>query len=455
VKTEEKLVEYVVRTRYSDIPPIPLQIAKNVMLTVIGTTIAGSTAEGCEDLVKFYREIGGKEEATILIYDGKVPAENAAFVNGVMGRALDFCDAMAPGLHMGSSIVPVALAASELTQGCTGKEFLTALVLGAVVGARVNLSEAAYDGFDPTGVAGVFAATATAARILRLSAKETWNALALAFNRSGGSFQSNIDGSLAVRTIQGWVSQNSLNCARLAQLGITGPKQFLEGVYGYLHLFGRDKITPDTIVRRLGESFEMESIVFKKYPSCGLTLASTDVILDLMREKHFETQDIERIEVHVPPYAHKLVGHRFQMGDSPRVNAQFSIQYCVANALLRKNSKLRHFEPASVAEPTIMQLIDLVHVTSDASLEARGHTAVDMRITTRDGKTHYKGIDVAPGFPGNSLTQEEHEERFWDCVDFAGEHLPRQNTQDLLTLIAQLEDVPDVRAMIPLLVVEG
>jgi 2-methylcitrate dehydratase PrpD len=155
-----------------------------------------------------------------------------------------------------------------------------------------------------------------------------------------------------VRTIQGWVSQNSLNCARLAQLGITGPKQFLEGVYGYLHLFGRDKITPDTIVRRLGESFEMESIVFKKYPSCGLTLASTDVILDLMREKHFETQDIERIEVHVPPYAHKLVGHRFQIGDNPRVNAQFSIQYCVANALLRKNSKLHHFEPASTRGST-------------------------------------------------------------------------------------------------------
>jgi 2-methylcitrate dehydratase PrpD len=276
----------------------------------------------------------------------------------------------------------------------------------------------------------------------------------LAFNRSGGSFQSNIDGSLAVRIIQGWVAQNSLNCARLARIGITGPKSFVEGIYGYLHLFGRGKVPAETITRRLGESYEMEGIVFKKYPSCGLTLASTNVILDLMRENQFEAEQIERIDVHVPPYAHKLVGHRFQIGENPRVNAQFSIQYCVANALLRKNSKLRHFEPASVAEPTIMQFIDLVHVSSDPSLEARGHTAVDMRIRTRDGKTHYKGIDIAPGFPGNALTQQEHEERFWDCIDFAGEHLPRQNAQDLLTLIAELEDVGDVRAIIPLLIAE-
>jgi len=454
LKTEEALVEYVVKTNYKDIPASPLAVARNVILTVVGTTVAGSTAEGCEALVNFYRGIGGKEEATVLIHGGRLPAENAAFVNSVMGRALDFCDAMAPGLHMGSSIIPVALAAAELAEGCSGRDFLTAIIIGAEVGSRVNLSEAAYDGFDPTGVAGVFAATATASRILRLSTKETWNALALAFNRSGGSFQSNVDGSLAVRTIQGWVSQNSLNCARLARLGITGPRHFMEGVYGYLHIFGKDKITADSLTRKLGEEYRMEGIVFKKYPSCGCTLASTDVILDLMREKRFEAEDIERIDVHVPPYAHKLVGHRFQIGDNPRVNAQFSIQYCVANALLRKSSKLHHFEPSSVGEPTIMQLIDLVHVTSDESLEPRGHTAVDLRVRTKDGTTHYKGIDIAPGFPGNALTQEEHQERFWDCIDFAVKPMERQNAESIVTLIGELEDVPDVRAIIPLLLTE-
>ena len=57
------------------------------------------------------------------------------------------------------------------------------------------------------------------------------HALALAFNKSGGSFQCNIDGTLAVRVIQGFVSQNGIICAQLAKRGITGPENFIEGIY--------------------------------------------------------------------------------------------------------------------------------------------------------------------------------------------------------------------------------
>jgi 2-methylcitrate dehydratase PrpD len=80
-----------------------------------------------------------------------------------------------------------------------------------------------YDGFDPTGVSVVFASTAAAARILGLSPQQTLNALGLALNRCGGSFQSNVDATLAVRVIQGWVAQTGLECAQMALAGITGP----------------------------------------------------------------------------------------------------------------------------------------------------------------------------------------------------------------------------------------
>ena len=159
-----------------------------------------------------------------------------------MCRALDYCDAMAPGIHIGSSLVPAAFAAAEFRGGCSGAEFLTALAVGCELGARFNLSESMYDGFDPTGVAIVFASTAAAARILRLSPRQTLHALGLAFNRCGGSFQSNIDGSLAVRLVQGWVAQTGIECAQMAQHGITGPPNFLGGLYGYAHLYGRDRL---------------------------------------------------------------------------------------------------------------------------------------------------------------------------------------------------------------------
>ena len=80
-----------------------------------------------------------------------------------------------------------------------------------------------------------------ATRILGLTEKQMANALALTFNKAGSSFQSNVDASLAVRVIQGFVSQDAVVCAQLAQRDITGPKNWLTGVWGYYHLFCKDE----------------------------------------------------------------------------------------------------------------------------------------------------------------------------------------------------------------------
>ena len=185
-------------------------------MAVLGTTIAGANAEGCEALVRQVRQWGGRKEATILIHGGKVPAYNAALVNSAMARALDFCDGMVPGMHVGSSSVPTALAAAELAGGCSGKEFLAALVVGTEIASRLN-AVSVYDGFDPTGVCTIFGATAIAGRILGLDTKQMADALALAFNKAGGSMQSNIDGSLAVRVIQGLVSSRGSSVPNLPE----------------------------------------------------------------------------------------------------------------------------------------------------------------------------------------------------------------------------------------------
>jgi 2-methylcitrate dehydratase PrpD len=451
MEIEKKLVEYICASNFKDIPPQPLSVVKNMVLTVLGTTIAGAQAEGCEPLVDLYRGMGGKAEATILNHGGKIPAENAAFVNGLMARALDFCDAVEPGLHIGSSVVPAALAAAELAGSCSGRNFLTALALGTEVAARLNLTEAAYDGFDPTGVCAIFAPAAAAAKILQLGPEQTWNALALAFNKSGGSFQSNIDGSLAVRVIQGWVAQSGVSCARFARAGITGPKRFLEGVYGYFHLYGKDLLNPERAVAGLGEKFELQNLMFKKFPSCGGTLGSTEVILGLIAENRLEPDMIDHIDVTVPPYIHKLVGHEFQIGDNPRVNAQFSIQYCVANALIRKSSKLHHFEESSVRDPEIMPLARKVRVISDPALDARGHTALDMQVFTKSGDNYLKKMDIAPGFPGNPLTPAEHEGRFRDCLEFASRPVERQQADKIIATVTRLEDLEDIRMLISLI----
>ena len=457
MESEKRLAEFVSETKFKDLPQKSVDTIKNVILTILGTTIAGATAEGCEPLVGQVKEWGGRKEATILIHGGKVPAYNAALVNSTMARALDFCDAMMPGMHVGSSSVPTALAAAELAGGCTGKEFLSALVLGTEVSSRIN-SVSLYDGFDPTGICSIFATAAITGRILHLDSNQMLNVLALAFNKAAGSFQSNIDGSLAVRVIQGFVSQGGIICAQLAQRGITGPKSFLEGTYGYFHLFAKDKYNPQAITQGLGTRFEMDKTLFKKYPSCGGTLASTDAILALVKEKGLTPKDVEHIDVEAPPYNCNLVGGDFKIGDNPKVNAQFNIKYCVANALLRKSSKLNHFDESFIRDPEVIKLTKKVRVIPVPALddpERLGFSlAAHMKVTTKRGDVYRKAVDIPRGIPGNPMTPEEHMERFRDCVSYAGKPVSPANIEKIISMVGRLEEAGDVRTLIPLLLVK-
>jgi 2-methylcitrate dehydratase PrpD len=191
--------------------------------------------------------------------------------------------------------------------------------------------------------------------------------------------------------------------------------------------------------------------VFKKYPSCALTASSTNLILQLATEEKLAAEDIEHVFIAVGSYAYKLVGHLFAIGDNPTVNAQFSIQYCVANALLRKSSKLAHFEEHQVRDPIIAALVGRIHVVPDESVEARGHTAVDMRIVTRCGKQYARRLDIAPGYPGNRLSADDHEHRFWDCIEFAATQRIMQTAPDIVALMDGLENAADVRSLVSLL----
>jgi hypothetical protein len=62
-------------------------------------------------------------------------------------------------------------------------------------------------------------------------------------------------------------------------------------------------------------------------------------------------------------------------------------------------------------------------------------------------------LDIAPGFPGNPLTWDEHHERFRDCINYGGHLLPHENIEKIVSLVNSLEKVEDVSiSLIPLLV---
>lgn len=482
---EAQLAAWIVRFDANSLPERASLVARRVLLAVCGTGVAAAREDGIEALRRWHLARGGAAQAHTLVFGDALPATAAAQINGTMCRALDFCDAMAPGPHFGSAVFPAALAAAELVaaeagasghggrRGPSGAEFLAAVAIGCEVGARFNLTESQYDGFDPTGVAAVFAATATAARLLRLTERQAQHALGLAFNRCGGSFQSNVDGSLGVRLVQGWVAAAGVECAELARAGLTGPTHFIGGVYGYAHLFGRGRLDPASVAAGLGEQWRLEAMMFKPYPSCGATQGLTSLVLQAARALGIEAVAangagvagstrtagstgmagadaaalVESVTVRLNPYCHRLVGQPFGRGANPRVDAQFSAQYCAANALVRGSSKLAHFTPEAVADAAVQALIGRVQVLADPALDARGHTAVDVAVALRDGRRRELSLDIAPGFPGNPLSEAEHQRRFDDCMAYAPWPLPGDDARAVREGIDRLAQLDDALAM--------
>ncbi len=452
MEIEARLARFIVTLDAAALPAAAQRTVRLVLLAAAGTGVAGAGEDGIAPLRELLRERGGAPQARCLVFGDRLPAAAAAQLNATLCRALDYCDAMAPGIHIGSSLLPAALAAAELAGGCSGSEFFAALAAGCEIGARFNLTEAMYDGFDPTGVAIVFAATAAAARVLRLSEVQTLHALGLAFNRCGGSFQSNIDGSLAVRLIQGWVAQTGIECAQLAQRGLTGPVNFVSGIYGYAHLYGRGRLDPASVVQGLGEDWRLLQMMFKKYPSCGATQGLTELTLQLKGELRLQPEQVRQVEVRLNPYCHKLVGHALRLGDNPRVDAQFSAQYCAANALVRGAARLEHFRVGQVADAAVQSLIERVEVIADPALDARGHTAVDVRIDTTDGAVHERRLDIAPGYPGNDLSDAQQRARFDDCMAYAALPLAPAQVRRFVDDVENLATLADARRLIDSLV---
>ena len=137
-----RLVQNVLDIEYKDLSPETVTAAKRVVMDTLGTTIAGSCAQGCSDLVQLVKDWGGKEESSILVYGGRVSIPNSVLVNCTMAWAWDFDDSYeAGGSHASASIVPSCLALAEYSpRRISGKEFLLAISLGIDLQCRLRRS---------------------------------------------------------------------------------------------------------------------------------------------------------------------------------------------------------------------------------------------------------------------------------------------------------------------------
>ena len=161
-----ELARFVVRTTFEDLPEAIAQKAVRHILDSIGAGTAGAIAPETTILTQTLHAAGEGSGAAPLWGRGeKMTPLNAALVNGTASHAFELDDTGGCD-HSGAVVVPAAVAALELAgRPVSGKEFITAVVLGYDIARRALEACGAYEphngaGFHSTGTCGPFGAAA-------------------------------------------------------------------------------------------------------------------------------------------------------------------------------------------------------------------------------------------------------------------------------------------------------
>lgn len=448
----EELTKNVLDTSFESFDKDVVEQAKNRILDVVGCAIGGANASGCGMMVDLVKRWGGDKESTILVHGDKAPAHNAAMVNCIMCRSYDFepvgpyvYDMNIPA-HISGTNVPTAISVAE-QNAASGKELITALILGDNLTSRIlAASRYSFDlGWDGTGTVNMFGATAIAGRLMGLDERQMLNAFGIVFNRMAGSFQNIYEGVHCFKLLMGLSAQAGIVSAEMAAKGFTGIKDPLLSKYGYFELYCKD-YDPEILNRDLGKKFFADG-TFKPYPACRSTHATIDCALQLVRTHDIEPGNIDKVTINVTPAMRDgFVGQPFEIRDVPQVDAAFSLQYTVANALLRKSVKLEHFTEKYIRDQKILDLIQKVEIVGN--LPPNEPLATTVTVKMKDGREFSTHVDVPKGdVIYNPLTKKEIKDKFRANVAFS-QTVKKENAEKALGLIERLETVGDVTEII-------
>jgi 2-methylcitrate dehydratase PrpD len=438
----EKLARFVVDTNYESIPEEALIAAKRAILDTLAVTIAGCREDASRIITAYVRELGSDGEAGIVGGGFRAAAAEAALANGAFAHALDYDDvSMSMRGHPSAPLLPAVLALAE-KRGASGREVIVAFVLGfeveCKVGAAIGASHYSH-GWHPTATLGSLGAAAASAKLLGLDSAATRAALGIVTSLTGGSRQN--FGTMTKALHAGVAARNGVLAAILAQKGFSADLDIIEAPLGFLSLFGHpDDYEAEKVVVSLGQPFDIvrPGIGVKLYPCCYATHRALDAVLALKQQEGIEAQRVERAEVKVSRgTAMPLIHHRPQTG----LEGKFSMEYCLAAALLDGRVNLASFSDEAVRRPQAQDLLRRVETVEQGrgSEGPIGGTAT-VTLTLDDGSQHSHRVDI----PRAPLTWDELAAKYRDCAVgvISGEVSARS-----LEIISNLEAAPDIRQL--------
>jgi 2-methylcitrate dehydratase PrpD len=367
-----ELANWVASLSYDDLPQRTREVVRIALLDTVGAGIYGYRTPWAQMLLAWAKR-GASPSGEAHVWGEASPAlrsADTALVNGTAAHAFEVDDYHNAKLHPGAAVIPAALAVAERLNS-SGVELVIAIAAGYEVMIRsslaLNPSAARLRGWHLTGVCGPFGAAAACASLLKLNTEQTAWALGLAGTQGAGLWAFNADGTMSKRLHPGKAAHSGVLAAELAQLGFTGPTQIYEFADGGVLKAFSDASDAAPLTQDLGAVYHLDKTSIKPYACCGSTHSYVDAALALRKKLGAPWDARRRVRVGTAKVVDVQCG--FDYAPSSALNAQMSLRYIVAVALIDGQALPAQFADAKLVDPAITALAGAIELVPDPELD--------------------------------------------------------------------------------------
>ena len=388
---------------------------KRLLIDYAAVTLCGSVQPWGRTLTE-WAGAHGADGKVLLIGSGKRAGANAAaMVNGTSAHGYELDDTHDKSMsHPGAVVITAALAAGT-EMGSSGKDLLSAIVMGYEVMTRVGMAANSLGvisrGFHPTATFGVFGAAAAAGKMYGLDASGIAQAWGIALSMSSGACQFAFEpkGTMVKRMHAGIPAHNGIIAAQLARLGLAAPVQALEGNYGFFKLFGVDA-DPSLLTKAADAPFEIHDISMKPYSCCRKFHSLIDALEQVTDGFSIPVEEIEGITVRAPNTA--IESHMMRRPDSVMA-AQYSMPYIVGATLAYGPRRYDAYGSDHHEDQKILSIVDQVQAQPDAELNSLvpAKMATSVELNLRGGSSRQAKVLDSLGTPVRPMSTIEVESK--------------------------------------------
>ena len=337
-----------------------LDIAAGLVLDAVGSVIAGRNSIPGRKLLAWSRD-------QALGSGPRIPdAGRLAFLLGGLCHILERDDLhRASVVHPGCVVVPAVMA---LGIGTDGRTALAAVLHGYEAACRVGQAVGAehYRIWHNTATCGPFGSALAAARLLDLDRDQTVHALGNAGSQSAGLWEFIDTGAETKHLHAARAAEAGVVAAQLALHGFTGAPRILDGERGFFRAMCPDG-DPGVVLADPDAPWQVHLTSIKPWPSCRHTHPAIDAARRSRAELDRRGVSIANVSgIKVATYRAALA-----LCDRPQPDtayqAKFSLQHCVAAALVDGNLDLSSFDDA--ARQRVREISARVIVREDGEFE--------------------------------------------------------------------------------------